>query len=532
VSKTKIIIAVVLGAFWLAITITALWGWNSAHKQVAELEAKLDTLAREVKHATILKSVSGQMETIAYEQKAISDMEREKAVLQTRKAQEAESQALASEKKALEASYEAKRERAKALILKDSAEHERIIADQQRVQAELSKRKADTLSYILLGRSVGSNAIMQYQTGNEEVAQLLAYAAYMFTSRYTKDKNTDLYHPAIFQALMYASNSKHTWAVHKGALRAIDFMAGSNTVLTSVSNYGEIMRHELKGNNLNSEMVLSNSSYDFRDVYMDDKGGIYAISRSGHFVVIPDKYHEQKTLKIEGVKHPSKLVSLGKDTIVVVGENGVAFIDAHQFLQIGVLNFDYNITAVNRALGFPLFFDDRGSMHEVHSLTKVTTEKTPVNGYITAYARSNHKKMDAYGTREGTIWVVDSNKNVRKLVGHRSRISRIKINGDRLYSSSYDGKMYLWMLNNEKLEPMELFSANGWILYFTTDESKNSIWAGDQKGNLTDALISIPKMVTIIKNGLKRNLSREEWNSYIGVNIPYETFINGKEGGK
>jgi hypothetical protein len=164
VSKTKIIIAVVLGAFWLAITITALWGWNSAHKQVAELEAKLDTLAREVKHATILKSVSGQMETIAYEQKAISDMEREKAVLQTRKAQEAESQALASEKKALEASYEAKRERSKALILKDSAEHERIIADQQRVQAELSKRKADTLSYILLGRSVGSNAIMQYQT--------------------------------------------------------------------------------------------------------------------------------------------------------------------------------------------------------------------------------------------------------------------------------------------------------------------------------------------------------------------------------
>jgi hypothetical protein len=35
-------------------------------------------------------------------------------------------------------------------------------------------------------------------------------------------------------------------------------------------------------------------------------------------------------------------------------------------------------------------------------------------------------------------------------------------------------------------------------------------------------------MVLKLKSLLKRNLTREEWNFYIGQNIPYETFI-GKE---
>ena len=50
----------------------------------------------------------------------------------------------------------------------------------------------------------------------------------------------------------------------------------------------------------------------------------------------------------------------------------------------------------------------------------------------------------------------------------------------------------------------------------------------DQKGNITESLISIPMMRQMLKNRLKRNLTQEEWNYYIGKNIPYETFIGRK----
>ena len=47
-------------------------------------------------------------------------------------------------------------------------------------------------------------------------------------------------------------------------------------------------------------------------------------------------------------------------------------------------------------------------------------------------------------------------------------------------------------------------------------------------GYLFRTVISVPQMIASLKRQLKRNLTREEWNYYIGKNIPYETFI-GKE---
>lgn len=41
-------------------------------------------------------------------------------------------------------------------------------------------------------------------------------------------------------------------------------------------------------------------------------------------------------------------------------------------------------------------------------------------------------------------------------------------------------------------------------------------------------MIDVAEMAKRVKANLKRNLTREEWNYYIGKNIPYETFI-GKE---
>ena len=48
-------------------------------------------------------------------------------------------------------------------------------------------------------------------------------------------------------------------------------------------------------------------------------------------------------------------------------------------------------------------------------------------------------------------------------------------------------------------------------------------------GVVTEALLSVPVMVDVLKKKLKRNLTTEEWNYYIGKNVPYESFINGKE---
>ena len=118
-----------------------------------------------------------------------------------------------------------------------------------------------------------------------------------------------------------------------------------------------------------------------------------------------------------------------------------------------------------------------------------------------------------------------------KLEGHLSRISKLKLNGWRLFSASYDGSMKLWNTASEKIEPMTLISADSWIINFTFDSKKQHAWIGDYQGNVIETILSVPMMVDIIRGKLKRDFTQDEWNYYIGKNIPYESFLSssGKE---
>lgn len=124
----------------------------------------------------------------------------------------------------------------------------------------------------------------------------------------------------------------------------------------------------------------------------------------------------------------------------------------------------------------------------------------------------------------GTIYLVKGGE-IKRLVGHWSRISKLKTNGARLYSSSYDGTVNLWMTNSDKMEPMTLLSVKNWIMNFTFDISKNYLWVCDQKGSLTEALISVEMMAEEVRRNLVREFTDEEWDYYIGKNIKREMFM-------
>ena len=84
----KVIIAIAAGLILAGTTAVGLMGWNSSNKEIDELKAQLSDLQRQEKRSAVLQSVSKQMEDIAYEQKKISDEQREEAVEQTNVANE------------------------------------------------------------------------------------------------------------------------------------------------------------------------------------------------------------------------------------------------------------------------------------------------------------------------------------------------------------------------------------------------------------------------------------------------------------
>ena len=501
---------------------TGFYGWNSERKNVKELEAQIEELKLQEMRSTVVRSVSAQMEEIANEQREISDEKREEALRQTRVANEMRLRSEVERKNALEAERNAVAQEKIAREASSVAESQRQMAEHQRIQAEFSKRKADTLSYIALGRSLGSISTIQAQAGNEEMANMLSYASYLYTSRY----KGDIYYPAIFQALMRSSKSMESWTEHQGAIMNMEYLSGSDNKLVTVSNYGEIFLHE-RGNGLQTKILFNDSRYDFRDVDIDETtGNIFAISRSGHLVIIEPDLKTIKILEVNNIGHPMRLHAINDKNMLALGEGGVALIDMKRKVVRNTQQLPFRVTASTRKNGEQIVaFDNQGMMHMLKGLDQLDSKKVPVPGKVTAYCASPDNTIEAYGMSDGTIWIVDKQGNQQKLIGHLSRISKMRIHERLLYSSSYDGSVKLWIPTNEKVEPMTLVETDNWIMHFDFDSTMNTFWMGDSKGNLSAVNISIPKMVDVIKKRVNRNLTTEEWNYYIGQDVPYEKFI-------
>ena len=519
----RIIIIGAVGLILAGVSIAGVIGWLSEHQRADELEELVHEMQQEVRQSAVDRSVSKQMEEIAYQQKEISDEQRAEAEQQTLFAQEMQKRSEEERQNALEAEKKAVASERQAQDARQLAENQRQLAEQQRIQAEHSKRVADTLSYIALGRSLGSQSSIQAQSGNTDLANLLAYSSYLFTRRY----GGDVYYPAVFQSLMDASQSKRTWSFHNAPVVALASMPKGNDGMVTASTYGALMIHKWQDGRVSSTTLLSNSQYDFRDVYVGSNSVIYAISRSGHLVVV--KNGHLSVITLDGVRRPVALSELDAHHLLIVGDRAIASFDMNSEMMVKVKDLDFKITSTSRYDNHPLLFDDRGRQHLVKSLDDVETSKIPVAGRVTAFASSKNSHVKAYGMSDGSICLVNELTNTSTmLLGHLSQVSKLKLNGLRLFSSSYDGSVRLWNTASTKIEPMTLLSLNAWIMNFTFDNSKNYIWTGDQNGNVTMALLSIPMMVETLSKNIKRDFTTDEWNYYVGRNVPKESLMNRK----
>ena len=510
-----------MGALLLGTTTASLLLWRSESNRNQELEEQLIVLQEQEKRSAVDRSISKQMEEIAFQQQAISERRREEALQQTLIAQEMTRRSEMERQNALKAQSIAEKSEKEAREAYLLAENQRQIADQQRMQAEYSKRVADTLNYVSLSRSLGTQAYTQYQAGDTVIGTMLAYSSYLFNQDYQGDPYT----PSIFQALALTSKGSQVYSMHNGAISRVEWNKENNQLVTA-STYGEIFIHERRNGQLTSRRVFQNKNYDFRDAFASYiTGAVYTVSRTGHLVIIrPDK---TDILALDQVSKPFKLSNMndGKQ-LLIVGEKSLAQLDLSTDKIIGIRQMDFKITCVSRIDYKPLLFDDQGRMHVVNSLDDLETSHVPVPGRITSFASSKNEHLAAYGTMDGMIYLIDSRGNVSQLVGHRSRVTKMKFNGNRLYSSSYDGQLLFWPISDAQIRPVTLFQSNSWLTDFTYDNEKNYIWTGDANGNLTEYLISIDLIQDRLKKNVVRNFTQDEWNYFIGEGIPYRMFLN------
>lgn len=514
------------GALACLAVLCASLGYQTYHatQKNAELEMQVKDLAEKEKRSAVLRSISTQMEEIAYQQKEVSDKQREEALVQTRIANEMRNRSEIERRNAQEAERNALESEQRAIVSSRQAESQRILAEQQREEAEYARNVADTLSYVALARTLGSVAITQENTGHHDLALLLAYTSYLFTERY----NGDVYHQSIYEPLSLVSKSSRTWSAHRGAVKKLYFINQDRTKFLSISDYGWLAQHDLTSGDLVTTYLFQDSQYDIRDMWYFSNGMVYAISRTGDLLVFSPNRKVPVIQHIDGAVHPFRLYSFDPMEIVVVAENGL-FV-----LELGNLHINRKIFVDKPILlsasdnGKLVLFDksDEARITD-EGITKLTSVKIPVKG-VSAVSRGRDWNTVFYGTNDGTIYMVKGDGQMTSLVGHRSKVSQLSShpqNPNLLLSTSYDGTVKIWDWHKEKIEPINVINSYSWVTCMMMVEGEY-MWTGDQKGNLTQTIISVPLMATKIKNSLTRNFTRDEWNEYIGANIPYETFLD------
>ena len=506
--KKNIIIGC-LGGLLLALGLSAVYTRHQDKARIHELEAKVVVLQKQAETSALDRSVSEHMEDIAHGQQALSEERSREAIRQSEIAQAATLRSEAERRNALKAQAAAETSAAEALASYQMAER-------QRQKAEHARSVADTLNFISLGRTLGSQSYSIYQTGNTEVGNMLAYASYL----YTHDYGGDLYAPAVFQALIQSAGGRHSWNIHNGSISRLAISPRDGRLL-AVSTFGEIFSHQIHGSQMQTTRLMSDKHDWFNDLYVAPNGKVYAISYTGQLVMTDGQ--QTRVMVVENISKPFSLQNLndGK-SLLIVGENSVALFDNATERIIATRRLDFQVTCTGRRDNKPLLFDHRGEMHLVNSLDKMTSEKVPVKGKVTAYASNRKEHLTAYGMADGTIWLTDGSGKTHKLVEHLSRVTKLMFNGKRLYSSSYDGKLLFWPIeSNSQINAVTLYQSANWLNDFTFSNNEDYILVGEHNGSVTQCLISLQKIAERLRQNVKRNFTQAEWNYYVGKGIPY-----------
>lgn len=517
-NKIKWALSSCLFAFLLS-GASALYVHHLDSERISELETQISVLETQEKKSEVDRRVSKQMEEIAYGQQTLAEEQSQEALRQSEIAQAATLRSEAERQNALEAQAKAESSAEEARQSYQMAERQRQEADNQRREAEHAKLVADTLNYISLGRTLGTQSYAIYQTGDTELGNMLAYASYL----YTHDYGGDLFASSVFHALTQSAVGSRNSRIHNGSISAMDVSPKDNHSLT-VSTCGEIIIHRMQGDQMQSTLLMSDRNYCFRDAYSSKMGRDYAVSHTGHLVISDGQ--KIRVVNLDYMDRPFSLRYMNEGTLLlIIGVNSIAMLDLANDKIIGTRKLDFRINCTGKYRGVPLLFDDRGGMHIVRSLDDISNERVPVPGRVTAFASDYENGMAAYGMSDGTIWLVDTEGKVSKLMGHLSEVTKMKFKGDKLYTASYDRKLYLWKVDEAKIEPITLFQSDSWLTDFTFSNDMDYIWTGEHNGTVTEYLVSVPKIVQRLQKNVKRNFTQEEWNYYVGKGIPYRELV-------
>lgn len=421
-----------------------------------------------------------------------------------------------------------------ALIKSDSAERARLKSDRIAADATESKNTAVRLRMLSIGKSMSLKSL-QFQ-GQKDLQTLLAYQAYLFNKKNGGPENdADIYSGLYNIAQQYGNANLKTFKAHTGEIKSIAFVPGSRDFITSGSD-GQVLRWTLNGKTQNSRLIYSGKQVIEVLAISPDASWLAAGESNSSIHMIP---LSEGKLQFELTGHSSRINSLNftSDSKFLYSasldgrvykwdlssksgssiETETDRINSIDMTSNG--NYLAGITADNRVVVWdPENYSDNYRIETGQKDIRVIRFKPDDN-------------ILAIGNAEGTVelWDISSRKMMTQVKAHTAQVNDIRFNPVFSQMATAGNDNYIRIYNakdiNNLTEPPITISdneANVSKMQFSPDGQL--IVSGTFEGvrNLVSRPVHNDYLVMDICSLLTRNMTLEEWNIYVGRDIPYE----------
>ncbi|KAA0993071.1 WD40 repeat domain-containing protein [Dyadobacter aurulentus] len=489
--------------------------------------------------------------TLTEEQKAIAVREQEKAVKESVAAkaarlvaEEQKVQADNARRAAVQSQKETEVQKEYAVSAQKESERQKILAQSAQKEAESSRNDALKQRSKAVARFI---AIQSFQMpAGDDLAALLALKAYDFNVKNGGEREN----PDIFNALSKAAGAKATLLGHNDIVRVVAEPRGGNAVFASAGDDGVV--------NLWNYLVPATRPVAFRNpkqtfksiralAFTHDGKTAFTGSSNGQ-IVRWDNFAAGSTPTRTLIAHDGIILSMrirnadDKPQLISVSSTGQVRIWDISDKKLDVLknlNLGAEISCVEFIRGTPyvLFGTGNGKVIRLDidkpQVKPVEYNFGNIRGRLISMTLSPDQKQLYFGTSEGMLYSVRMQRDEpvpNSLSGtqgtHTSGITKIAFapDGSRIATACYDWKIRIWSAQDDlsKQQPVVLSDFDYWVMdiRFSNDGKKLLATGADKTVRVWD--INSAALFAEVSKKVSRDLTEEEWDQYIGKDIPYE----------
>jgi len=448
-------------------------------------------------------------------------------------------EAAAQEQRAL-----AEQQRLLAIQNERTAKANEKLAKEQEALAIKNEADARRRRYIAQAKAMALKS--QELASNPHEEALLAQQAYNFNTAYEGYPHDNDIYNGLFYALKTMNHplTKSLESHKKGSARALDTRTTSSHIYSGGSD-GKIIRWAYENNSWTpTEIVGERSDYLVftLDMSPDERflaaGGLFPINRNQNYVELYDlRNPEAGPKKITGyVSDIGDIHFMPDGSGFYARDNSgrsIRFSDMNTAKEVIAVPVKINSLSLNEAGTKLAGAGNDGNLYiwdtkNGYEQTILKVSSSP----LSAVSFDPKGQTIVTGDISGLIRLVVGGIITRDLSGHTGTIERIRFNhaGTFMASSSKDFKVRLWNMTNLKEQPIVL-SDHDWVWDVAFSPDDEQLIAGinsvrENIGSIDHPIHAWPTKIEtmsgILCDLVPRNLTKDEWDIYVGEDLPYE----------